>query len=113
LVRRPRSEYEFRDKLERGGWVCLLAPGSLGAVDLVAVRRIRSHPFLFLASAFQVKETRGSTLYVDAGEVRRLEEFERRTRIPTFLVVKFKRVRGRRLVWRVAEPACKITCEGA
>jgi len=39
MVKKPKSEYEFRDELTEKGWYTPLTGGSLSCVDLIAIKK--------------------------------------------------------------------------
>lgn len=87
MVKKPKSEYEFRDQLRERGWYTLLTGGSLSCVDLMAIKRKKK---LFAVKAFQIKETNKKCLYLNEQVLEQIQNFEARTGIPVQLAVKFK-----------------------
>jgi Holliday junction resolvase len=105
MVRKPKSEYEFRDQLIKQGWYTLLTGGSLSPADLIAIKKKEK---LFDVKAFQVKETNKKSLYLNEAFLKEMKDFELTTGIHIQLAVKFKMGRGKKAVWKIVEPALRI-----
>jgi len=105
MVRKPRSEYEFRDQLIKQGWYTLLTGGSLSSADLIAVKKKGK---LFAVKAFQIKETNKKCLYLNEAAIKEMKDFKAKTGIPLQIAIKFKKGRGKKAVWKITQPALKI-----
>jgi len=105
MVKKPKSEYEFRNQLTEKGWYTLLTGGSLSCVDLIAIKREKK---FFSVKAFQIKETNKKCLYLNQQLLEQIQSFEAKTGIPVQLAVKFKMGRGKKPVWKIVQPALRI-----
>lgn len=108
LVRKPVSEYEFRDKLQKEGWYTILSPGSQSPVDIIAIQREEDWFANFNVIAYQVKETIHNTLYLTSIEIEILEKWSKDTKIPVKLAVKFKGSGRRKPIWKIVDPTTTI-----
>lgn len=86
-----RTERERQLVLEKEGYHVLRVSGSIGAMDLIAVKQEISSFIVFYE---QVKSTKKDTFYFNErsrDELRRLKEIKKRYGIPCKWSVKFKR----------------------
>ena len=88
-----KSEHERQLQLQSEGWNVVRCSGSIGALDLVAVKYVGDNTYnIFQVRYEQVKKTRGKTFYFNEeskDELRRLKEITEKFNIPCFFVIKF------------------------
>ena len=89
MVRKPRSEYEMRDKLANSGYTVVMSPGSLGAIDMVAIKGT-GIPGMCVVMGVQVKETRKNAVYLSKSEVESIKSLCEGAGWLAQLAVKFK-----------------------
>ena len=92
------AEADRKKMLEKEGWIVFRVSGSIGAMDLIAIKPFTST--LYEVRLEQVKSVRSNTYYFDErakDEWRRLYEFKKSGIICKFVIL-FK-VKGRR-VWK-------------
>ena len=87
-----QAEHERQLQLEKEGFHCTRNSGSIGATDLIAVKRLLIQGFPFEVRYEQVKKTRNKTFYFNErsrDELRRLKEITLKFNIPCYFSIKF------------------------
>ncbi len=95
------AEYERKKQLEKNGCIVFRVSGSVGEADLVVIKKFKSvvHPKVFEVWLEQIKSTKKNVFYFDEkskDEWKRL----RNCVLDSYFVVKFRRGRGRRVLWK-------------
>lgn len=93
-----KAENERKKILEEDSWHCTRNSGSIGASDLVAIRKV-NYRVDFPRNTFevryeQVKSVRGKIFYFNKrskSELERLKEIQKKFGITCFFSIKFKR----------------------
>ncbi|MBD3172913.1 hypothetical protein GF326_10610 [Candidatus Bathyarchaeota archaeon] len=99
MARRPRSENQLKEILEKEGWFTTFIPTTPGLFDVLAFKPSIDNRALFELKAFEVKERSSKYLYLKEEKINRLLEFEESTGIPVYLAIKWKLGRGRVPIW--------------
>ena len=106
-----KAEYERKRMLEKVGYRVYRVSGSIGAGDLLAVRKKERGCYEVFIE--QVKSVKGGVFYFDK-KARNEWQRLRREGIPSYFVVRFNRKNKVhwRVVWVDGDPPKKITLEG-
>lgn len=109
MGRRPRSESEFREKLESEGWFTTFVPTTPGDIDILASKpAFTTECTFYIIEAWKVKERSGDYLYL-RDKYDRILAFQERTGVPVRLAVKWKNKGGKPPLWWRGEPKRKLT----
>jgi len=103
MKRGYKAEKERKDYLEKQGYIVYRVSGSMGAEDLIVLKRTSNHPSgLFRVWLEQVKSTKKKVFYFNA---RSIDEWNRlsSTDLEAYFVIKFRRGIGRKPVWKMVK----------
>jgi len=115
MVKRGYSaEARRKEKLTREGWLVFRVSGSIGPIDLVAIRPF-PHSTLFEVRLEQIKSTKDKIYYFDKqarSEWTRLWDYVKQGIEECYFVILFSRRRKWKIVRVGSErPPTKIECE--